>query len=58
VLQMAVVLWTLLQWPPAVLRWLAILAGLFSAGSGLVYLVDGIRRLNSHPASAAAPRQP
>jgi cardiolipin synthase (CMP-forming) len=58
VLQMVVVLWTLLQWHPSALPWLADAAGLFTAGSGLVYLVDGIRRLNAHPASAAAPRPP
>jgi cardiolipin synthase (CMP-forming) len=58
VLQMAVVLWTLLQWPAGVLRWLADAAGLLTGGSGLVYLIDGLRRLNAHPSSAAAPRPP
>jgi CDP-diacylglycerol--glycerol-3-phosphate 3-phosphatidyltransferase len=58
VLQMAVVLWTLLQWPAGALPWLAVAAGLVTASSGLLYLLDGVRRLNSHPASAAAPRQP
>ena len=57
VLQMAVVLWTLLQWPAGALPWLAGGAGLLTGVSGLVYVVDGIRRLNAHPASAAAPRK-
>jgi len=58
VLQMAVVLWTLLQWPAAALPWLTVAAGLLTAFSGLLYVADGVRRLNAHPASAPAPRQP
>jgi phosphatidylglycerophosphate synthase len=57
VLQMAIVLWILLGWEVRPLRWLAAAAGLFTAASGLLYILDGVRQLNTHPASAPAPSQ-
>jgi CDP-diacylglycerol--glycerol-3-phosphate 3-phosphatidyltransferase len=57
VLQMAIVLWILLGWEARPLRWLAAAAGLFTAASGLLYILDGVRQLNTHPASAPAPSQ-
>ena len=57
VLQMAVVLWTLLQWRAAALPWLTAAAGLMTGVAGLIYIVDGVHQLNAHPASAPAPRQ-
>jgi cardiolipin synthase len=58
VLQMATVLWTLFQWTPAVLPFLTSAAALFTGASGLLYVYDGVRQLNEHPASAATPKQP
>jgi len=52
VLQMAVVIWVLLQWP---VRWLsvwALAAALFTGGSGLLYVLDGVRQLSAHPSSS------
>ena len=52
VLQMAVVLWVLLKWNT---RWLAVwtlAAALFTGGSGLLYVWDGVRQLSAHPSSS------
>jgi CDP-diacylglycerol--glycerol-3-phosphate 3-phosphatidyltransferase len=57
VLQMAAILWILLKWPAPPLRYLMAGAGIFTAVSGLFYILDGVRQLNSHPGSAAAPSQ-
>jgi cardiolipin synthase (CMP-forming) len=57
VLQMATVLWILLGWDARVLPYLVAGAGCFTAASGLFYILDGVRQLNSHPASAPAPGQ-
>ncbi len=57
VLQMAAVLWTLLRWDAAALRYLTSLAGIFTGLSGVLYVLDGVRQLNAHPSSAPAPRQ-
>ena len=57
VLQMATVLWILLGWNTQALRYLVAGAGFFTAVSGLFYILDGVRQLNTHPASAAAPSQ-
>jgi CDP-diacylglycerol--glycerol-3-phosphate 3-phosphatidyltransferase len=57
VLQMAVVIWILLKWDQAFdIRWF--LAGTLCAAvctgvSGLLYTLDGVRQLGSHPASLA-----
>jgi CDP-diacylglycerol--glycerol-3-phosphate 3-phosphatidyltransferase len=57
VLQMAAVLWILLKWNSRALRYLVAGAGVFTAASGLFYILDGVRQLNTHPASAPAPSQ-
>jgi cardiolipin synthase (CMP-forming) len=57
ILQMATVLWILLGWDARAVSYLAAGAGLFTAASGLFYILDGVRQLNSHPASAPAPAQ-
>jgi CDP-diacylglycerol--glycerol-3-phosphate 3-phosphatidyltransferase len=57
VLFMATVLWILLGWDARVLPALTMSAGVFTAASALFYILDGVRQLNSHPASAAAPSQ-
>ena len=52
VLQMAVVLWVLLKWNT---KWLAVwtlAAALFTGGSGLLYVWDGVRQLSAHPSSS------
>jgi CDP-diacylglycerol--glycerol-3-phosphate 3-phosphatidyltransferase len=57
VLQMAAVSWILLGWNAKVLPYLVAGAGFFTAVSGLFYILDGVRQLNTHPASAPAPSQ-
>lgn len=57
VLQMAAVLWVLLQWPATALRGICIAAGTLTVISGILYMLDGLRQLNAHPASAPAPDQ-
>jgi phosphatidylglycerophosphate synthase len=57
VLLMATVLWILLGWNPSALRYLVAGAGFFTAVSGLFYILDGVRQLNTHPASGPAPSQ-
>ena len=54
VLQMAVVLWILLNWSERHALWLNTLslgAAWFTGASGLLYVWDGMRQLGSHPAS-------
>jgi CDP-diacylglycerol--glycerol-3-phosphate 3-phosphatidyltransferase len=53
VLQMAVVLWILLQWRADWLRYIVIAAGVCTGISGLLYVWDGSRQLSAHPASSA-----
>jgi cardiolipin synthase (CMP-forming) len=57
VLQMALVLWAMLRFPPDWQRWLAYAAGASTAISGLLYLGDGLRQLSASPQSAATPGQ-
>ena len=52
VLQMAVVIWVLLQWPEKWLKIWALAAALFTGGSGLLYVLDGVRQLSAHPSSS------
>lgn len=58
VLQMAVVIWLLLEWDigqgTAWLKNVELGAGLFTAASGLLYIWDGSRQLGAHPASLPA----
>jgi CDP-diacylglycerol--glycerol-3-phosphate 3-phosphatidyltransferase len=57
VLQMAVVIWILLKWDvdfsPRWLKYLALGAAIFTGVSGLLYVLDGIKQLGSHPSSSA-----
>jgi CDP-diacylglycerol--glycerol-3-phosphate 3-phosphatidyltransferase len=52
VLQMAVVLWTLLEWNARTLFYLWLSAAVFTGGSGLLYVWDGVHQLSSHPTSS------
>src|SRR3974390_114789 len=49
VLQMALVLWLLLNWNEKGVLWLSLAAGLFTGFSGLLYVWDGTRQLSAHP---------
>ena len=57
VLQMAVVIWILLKWDVGQgARWLKYVtlgAAIFTGVSGLLYVLDGIKQLGSHPTSSA-----
>lgn len=57
VLQMTVVIWVLLKWDQAFnVRWFmlgAVGAAVCTGVSGLLYTLDGVRQLGSHPASLA-----
>ncbi len=55
VLQMAVVLWILLNWPDKWLRTLTVAAALCTGISGLLYVWDGSRQLSAHPSSSPKP---
>jgi CDP-diacylglycerol--glycerol-3-phosphate 3-phosphatidyltransferase len=57
VLQMAMVLWILLNWSELHAVWLQTIslgAGLFTGASGLLYVWDFMKQLGAHPASSAA----
>jgi CDP-diacylglycerol--glycerol-3-phosphate 3-phosphatidyltransferase len=51
VLQMATVLWTLLQLNPVALPYITISAAAFTGVSGLLYVINGMTHLNAHPSS-------
>lgn len=51
VLQMATVLWTLLQLNPVALPYITISAAVFTGVSGLLYVFNGMTHLNAHPSS-------
>ena len=57
VLQMAVVIWILLKWDAGQgalwLKYLELAAAICTGVSGLLYVLDGIKQLGSHPASSA-----
>src|SRR5438874_12296836 len=53
VLQMVVVLWILLRWNTRWLKVLTLGAAIFTGGSGLLYVRDGVRQLSAHPSSSA-----
>jgi len=57
ILQMATVLWILFGWDSRALAYLVAGAGFLTAASGLLYILDGVHQLNSHPASGPAPSQ-
>jgi phosphatidylglycerophosphate synthase len=54
VLQIAAVLWILLGWNAAAMPYLATAAAAFTVAATLLYILDGVKQLNSHPNSAAA----
>jgi len=51
VLQMSVVLWILLKWDDKWMLIWAVCAALCTGGSGLLYVLDGVRQLSGHPSS-------
>lgn len=53
VLQMAVVLWVLFKFSAQWFPWLAISAAICTGLSGVLYVLDGIRQLSTHPTSSA-----
>lgn len=57
VLQMILVLWTLLKWDPAWLRYWIIGAAVCTAISGWLYIWDGMQQLSASPRSSATPEQ-
>ncbi len=57
VLQMALVLWCLLKWPAPIQTYLAILATVLTAVSGVQYIWDGVRQLSASPRSGPSPEQ-
>jgi len=54
---MAAVLWILLRWDARVLPYLFVAIGALTALSAVLYILDGVQQLNSHPVSAPAPSQ-
>ena len=52
VLQMSCVLWALLKWPESFLFCLALGAAICTGGSGIWYVLDGIKQLSAHPSSS------
>lgn len=53
VLQMILVLWTLLKWNEKWLSFWVMATGIFTAISGLLYVLDGMVQLNASPRSSA-----
>ena len=56
VLQMSVVIWILLKWDQSLnalwLKYLTLGAAIFTGVSGLLYVLDGVKQLGSHPTSS------
>jgi len=57
VLQMGTVLWILFKWDTDWLPYWTTSAGMFTAISGLIYVVDGVRQLSASPASSPIAHQ-
>jgi cardiolipin synthase len=57
VLQMVTVCWALLKLPAGWLHWFALGAAVCTGGSGVIYILDGVRQLSASPASSPAPKQ-
>jgi len=55
VLQMTCVLWALLKWNATWLLIWAVGAAISTAASGILYVLDGVRQLNTSPSSSPAP---
>ena len=53
VLQMATVLWVLLNLSQQWFLYLCLAAAACTAVSGVLYLLDGVRQLSAHPTSSA-----
>lgn len=58
VLQMVVVIWILFKWDERWLWGLCLNAAICTGGSGLLYLLDGVKQLSAHPASSASKTLP
>jgi phosphatidylglycerophosphate synthase len=58
VLQMVIVLWVLMKWHDSLLTLLTLSTAILTGGSGLLYVLDGVRQMSAHPASAATPKSP
>ena len=56
VFQMIVVLWVLLKWDENWLPALTMSTAVLTGGSGLLYVLDGVRQMSAHPASSASPK--
>ena len=57
VLQMAAILWALFKFDAAWLFVWSLGAALFTGGSGVIYVFDGVRQLAASPASSPTPKQ-
>ncbi|HWY76961.1 MAG TPA: CDP-alcohol phosphatidyltransferase family protein [Verrucomicrobiae bacterium] len=57
VLQMVTVIWTLMKWSPRWLSYWTLGAAIFTGGSALIYLWDGMRQLSASPRSSPTPGQ-
>ena len=57
VLQMAIVLWILLQWGDRWLRVWIFAAAVCTSISALLYIWDGVRQLSAHPSASPEPRK-
>ncbi|HYT59877.1 MAG TPA: CDP-diacylglycerol--glycerol-3-phosphate 3-phosphatidyltransferase [Haliangiales bacterium] len=57
VLQMIAVCWALLKLPTGWLYWIVLGATACTGGSGVIYVLDGVRQLSASPASSPAPKQ-
>jgi CDP-diacylglycerol--glycerol-3-phosphate 3-phosphatidyltransferase len=57
VFQMGTVIWILFRWTERVVPYWVLGAAFFTALSGALYILDGIRQLNASPSSAAAKEQ-
>lgn len=57
VLQMASILWTLLNWDRLWLHAICIGAGITTAASGVLYVFEGMRQLSASPTSSPTPGQ-
>lgn len=57
VFQMGTVIWILFRWPERAVPYWVLGAAFFTALSGALYILDGIRQLNASPTSAATKEQ-
>ena len=57
VLQMTCVVWGLMKWDEAWLLIWSVGAAVFTGGSGVFYVFEGVRQLSASPTSAPTPKQ-